>query len=209
MTAVPSRPAADRRARQGLGRGLHRERPVLDRDHRQARPRAGDRRADRDRRGVEPGGDGQLGERARAAACAHPPEIGDDAGKHDDKVTSPPADLPAASHLGSDWRANPVIPAKAEPITRMGAVPRSVCRDRMEEFHLQTARQTRQGGGLHPPYLTAPETSPSVFQTNSMIAATKHRIFAMTFSASGSGSAGKAKPNAAQTANTTNIPATA
>ncbi len=46
-------------------------------------------------------------------------------------------------------------------------------------------------------------------QTNSMIAATKHRIFEMTFSASGSGSAGKANPNAAQTANITNIPATA
>src|SRR5262249_22881819 len=51
--------------------------------------------------------------------------------------------------------------------------------------------------------------SPSARQTNSMIAATKHKIFEMMFSASGSGSAGKATPNAAQTANTTNIPATA
>jgi hypothetical protein len=42
-----------------------------------------------------------------------------------------------------------------------------------------------------------------------MIAATKHRIFEMTFSASGSGCEGKAKPNAAQIANTANIPATA
>ena len=79
----------------------------------------------------------------------------------------------------------------------------------MEGFHHQTARQTRQGGRLHPPYLPAPEISPSALQTNSMIAATKHRIFEMTFSASGSGSAGKANPNAAQTANTTNIAATA
>ena len=57
--------------------------------------------------------------------------------------------------------------------------------------------------------LLAPAISPSALQTNSMIAATKHRIFAMTFSASGSGSAGKANPKAAQIANTTNIPATA
>jgi hypothetical protein len=42
-----------------------------------------------------------------------------------------------------------------------------------------------------------------------MIAATKHKIFEMTFSASGSGSAEKTNPKAAQTANTTNIPATA
>ena len=34
-----------------------------------------------------------------------------------------------------------------------------------------------------------------------MIAAMKQRIFEMTFSASGSGSAGKANPNAAQVAN--------
>jgi hypothetical protein len=40
-----------------------------------------------------------------------------------------------------------------------------------------------------------------------MIAATKHRIFEMTFSASGSGSEGKANPSEAQTANTTNIAA--
>jgi hypothetical protein len=55
----------------------------------------------------------------------------------------------------------------------------------------------------------APVTSSSSLQTNSIIAATKHRIFDRTFSASGSGSAGKANPNAAQMANTTNIPATA
>jgi hypothetical protein len=42
-----------------------------------------------------------------------------------------------------------------------------------------------------------------------MIAATTHRIFEMTFSASDSGSAGKANPKAAQTANATNIPAIA
>jgi hypothetical protein len=47
-----------------------------------------------------------------------------------------------------------------------------------------------------------PETAPSALQTNSMIAAKKHRIFEMMFSASGSGSEGKANPNAAQTANT-------
>ena len=34
-------------------------------------------------------------------------------------------------------------------------------------------------------------------------------LIEMTFSASGSGSVGKANPNTAQTANTTNIPATA
>lgn len=55
----------------------------------------------------------------------------------------------------------------------------------------------------------APDIPPSALQTNSMITATKLRIFEMTFNASGSGSAGKANPNAAQTANTTNIPATA
>jgi hypothetical protein len=36
-----------------------------------------------------------------------------------------------------------------------------------------------------------------------MIAATKHRIFEMTFSTGGSGSVGNANPSAAQTANTT------
>ncbi len=49
----------------------------------------------------------------------------------------------------------------------------------------------------------------SARHANSMIAATKQSIFEMTFSASGSGSAGKANPNTAQTANTTNIPDTA
>ena len=42
-----------------------------------------------------------------------------------------------------------------------------------------------------------------------MIGATKQKIFEMTFSASGKGSDGKANPNAAQTAKTANIPATA
>ena len=46
-------------------------------------------------------------------------------------------------------------------------------------------------------------------ETNNMIAATKHKIFEMMFSASSSGSVGKANLSAAQTANTTNIPATA
>ena len=55
----------------------------------------------------------------------------------------------------------------------------------------------------------APGTPLSALQTNSMIAATKHRIFEMTFNASGSSFAGKANPNAAQMANTTNIPAIA
>jgi hypothetical protein len=49
----------------------------------------------------------------------------------------------------------------------------------------------------------------SARHANSMIAATKQSIFEMTFSASGSGCAGKANPNTAQTANTTNIPDTA
>src|SRR5262249_10261562 len=53
------------------------------------------------------------------------------------------------------------------------------------------------------------EISPSTLQTNSIIAATKHRIFEITLSASGNGSAGNANPKAAQTANTANIPATA
>ena len=56
---------------------------------------------------------------------------------------------------------------------------------------------------------SASEISPSVLQTNSMIAATKHRIFEMTLSASGSGSEGSANPKAAQRANTANIPAKA
>src|SRR5215472_11036075 len=55
----------------------------------------------------------------------------------------------------------------------------------------------------------APETPSSARQTNSMIAATKHKIFEMTFSASGSGSTGKANPKTAQTENTRSIPATA
>src|SRR6202035_4518925 len=49
-----------------------------------------------------------------------------------------------------------------------------------------------------------PEASSSSLQTNSMMAATKHRILEMMFSAIGSGSVGKANPNAAQMANTTN-----
>jgi hypothetical protein len=57
-------------------------------------------------------------------------------------------------------------------------------------------------------HVLTPETSPSALQTKSMIAATKHRIFEMTFNASGNGSAGNPNPNAAQTANITNITAT-
>ena len=60
---------------------------------------------------------------------------------------------------------------------------------------------------IHP--ALAPEALSPALQANSMIAATKHRIFEMMFSASGSGCEGKAKPNAAQIANTANIPATA
>jgi len=46
-------------------------------------------------------------------------------------------------------------------------------------------------------------------QTNSMIAATKHKTFEMILSAKGSGYDGKAKPKTAQTANTANIAASA
>ena len=77
-----------------------------------------------------------------------------------------------------------------------------------------TWKPTRHGAnsgrieGAHH-HALAPEPSPSSRQTNSMVAATKQRIFEITFSASGSGASGKAKPNAAQTAKTANIPATA
>src|SRR5271166_1789116 len=77
----PLPPPADRRARERLGRGLHGERAGLDCDDRQARSGAGDRSADRDRRGIERGGDGQIEDLA-ALHPAHLPEIGDDAAEH-------------------------------------------------------------------------------------------------------------------------------
>src|SRR6516164_10221382 len=68
---------------------------------------------------------------------------------------------------------------------------------------------SRGRGSSSNDHALAPDTPSSSLQTNNMIDATKHRIFEMTFNASGSGSAGKANPNAAQTANTTNIAVTA
>jgi hypothetical protein len=77
----PLSPSTDRRPRQGFGRGVRCEDTLFDRDDRQARARTRDRGADRDPRRVELGDDGQLGKRALSDE-PHPPEIGDDAGKH-------------------------------------------------------------------------------------------------------------------------------
>ena len=106
-------PAADRRAGQGLGRGLRGEGAVLDRDHRQARARTRDRGADRDRRGVEAGGDGQFGERALLDP-PHPSEIGDDAGVHVVRLRVSAQDLPAAfrRRAGAMRGARPASPAR-------------------------------------------------------------------------------------------------
>ncbi len=86
-------PFAEGGAGQSLDRRLHRECSGFDRDDGKARSRAGDRGAERDRRGVKSRGDRQI-EKFAAAQPPHPAHIGDDPGEHGGKATGLSGDLP-------------------------------------------------------------------------------------------------------------------
>jgi len=74
-------PPPERCACQSLERRLNREFSGLDRHDREARSRAGDRRADRDGRDVKSCRYRQS-EKIAAAQAPYPTQVGDDAGKH-------------------------------------------------------------------------------------------------------------------------------
>ena len=90
LTGVPSCQSPRVVQRQSLDRRLHRECSGFDCNHRQARSRAGDRGPERDRRGVKGRSDRQI-EKFAAAQPPHPSHIGDDPGKHADKLRVYPA----------------------------------------------------------------------------------------------------------------------
>ena len=91
---------------------------------------------------------------------------------------------PVTWRLGAlRWREFPVAPRRRNALQRRSD---GCCeaRDRSRMSRRCACRADNGSSSNH--HILAPETSPSVLQTNSMVAATNHKIFEMTFSASGS-----------------------